>query len=104
MNQSGEGLSHVRWSTEFGDVIETAFDLVAHCTSDVITRYLTFIINQSFAPYLGINFILGTNVLTDVVLSFGDTVEFLLSVDVHPRDSLSQVGSALVLEIGRAHV
>lgn len=88
MDHSRKRLSHVRRRAEFLQVIKPASDLVAHGVRDVIARDLAFIVDQSFAPDLGVNFILRVKMVANIVFQFGNMVQLLLPMDSHPRGCL----------------
>lgn len=79
------------------DLRESAVDLVAHGRNHIVNRNHVLLVNQSFAPNFGIDFLTGLQVFADVVLRLCDAGKLFASVDVEPGLGLSEVGAALNL-------
>jgi hypothetical protein len=86
-------------------IFESATNLVAHGASDIVAGNLILLIDECFGPDFGVNFVLGVEVVANVILHLLNLVKLFLSVDVHSSDGLTQVGAALVfLELGVPHI
>jgi len=83
MDNSSERLVHIFWWSLLTDVLKPSFNLITHCTGDIIAWNQTFIIDQSFSPNLSINFIICFQMLADIIFSLGNFAEFFLPMNVH---------------------
>lgn len=96
---------HVFGRSKLGHVLEATTNLVTHGARNIVARDLVLVVDQCLGPDLGVDLVLGVQVVADVVLLLRNLVKLLLPMDVHSRDGLPQVGSTLVLlELSVAHI
>lgn len=70
---------------------------------DVVTWNLPFIVDECLAPDLGVDLVVGVQMLADVILQLGNRIELLLSVNIHSGGSLTKQGCTLVFAKFSSH-
>lgn len=96
MNDCCEGLVHVFGRSELRHVFESSTNLVTHGACNIVARNLVLVIDERLCPYFGVDLVLSIQVIADIILLLGNLVEFLLSMDIHSSDGLSQVRTTLI--------